>query len=54
MTYICMSNFRETFLKIRENNFFEAFVISVILISAIAVGFRTYEETFSPEIYLYL
>jgi voltage-gated sodium channel len=54
MTYICMSNFRKTFLKIRENNFFEAFVISVILISAIAVGFRTYEETFSPEIYLYL
>ena len=49
-----MTSFKNIFLKIRENNFFEAFVISVILISAIAVGFRTYEETFSPEIYLYL
>lgn len=49
-----MSKAKDTFLKIRENNFFEAFVISVILISAIAVGFRTYEESFNPEIYLYL
>jgi len=49
-----MNGFKKTFLKIRENNFFEAFVISVILISAIAVGFRTYEESFSPQIYLYL
>ena len=49
-----MTSFKNIFLKIRENNFFEAFVISVILISAIAVGFRTYEETFNPEIYLYL
>jgi voltage-gated sodium channel len=49
-----MNGFKKTFLKIRENNFFEAFVISVILISAIAVGFRTYEESFNPQIYLYL
>ena len=47
-----MNGFKKTFLKIRENNFFEAFVISVILISAIDVGFRTYEESFSPQIYL--
>ena len=49
-----MNNFKSTFLKIRENNFFELFVVSVIIISAVAVGFRTYEETFNPEIYLYL
>jgi len=49
-----MSNFKKTFLKIRENNFFEFFVISVIIISAITVGFRTYEEALNPEIYLYL
>jgi len=49
-----MGNFQSTFLKIRENNYFEAFVISVILISAVAVGFRTYEETFNPEFFLYL
>lgn len=49
-----MNGFKKTFLKIRENNFFEALVISVILISAIAVGFRTYEESFNPQIYLYL
>jgi voltage-gated sodium channel len=52
--FLVMSNFKSTFLKIRENNLFEIFVISVIIISAIAVGFRTYEETFNPEIYLYL
>ena len=39
-----MSNFKKTFLKIRENNFFEFFVISVIIISAITDGSRAYEE----------
>ena len=49
-----MNDFKSIFLKIRNNDYFEAFVISVILISAIAVGFRTYEESFDPEIFLYL
>ena len=49
-----MNSFKSIFLKIRNNDYFEAFVISVILISAIAVGFRTYEESFDPEIFLYL
>jgi voltage-gated sodium channel len=45
---------REFFLKIRNNNLFEGFIISVILISAIFVGFRTYEESLNPEIFLYI
>lgn len=45
---------REFFLKIRNNNFFEGFIISIILISAIFVGFRTYEESLNPEIFLYI
>jgi len=49
-----LSNFKEIFLKIRNNNIFEGFIISVILISAIAVGFRTYEESLNPEVFLYL
>jgi len=49
-----LNDFKSIFLKIRNNDYFEAFVISVILISAIAVGFRTYEESFDPEIFLYL
>ena len=49
-----MSNYKRLFLDIRNNNFFELFIISVILISAIAVGFRTYEESLNPEIFLYL
>ena len=51
---IKLSKFKSTFLKIRNNDYFEAFVISVILISAVAVGFRTYEESFDPEFFLYL
>tara|TARA_X000000368_G_C23047488_1_gene719789 strand:- start:455 stop:1246 length:792 start_codon:yes stop_codon:yes gene_type:complete len=51
---INLNSFKSIFLKIRNNDYFEAFVISVILISAIAVGFRTYEESFDPEIFLYL
>lgn len=42
------------FWKIRNNNFFEVSVVTIILLSAIAVGFRTYEEKFSPEVFLYL
>ena len=49
-----MNNFKSVFLRIRNNDYFEAFVISVIFISAVAVGFRTYEESFDPEIFLYL
>ena len=49
-----LSKFKSTFLNIRNNDYFEAFVISVILISAVAVGFRTYEESFDPEFFLYL
>ena len=49
-----LSKFKSTFLNIRNNDYFEAFVISVILISAVAVGFRTYEESFNPEFFLYL
>ena len=45
-----LSKFKSTFLNIRNNDYFEAFVISVILISAVAVGFRTYEESFNPEL----
>ena len=49
-----LSKFKSTFLNIRNNDYFEAFVISVILISAVAVGFETYEESFDPEFFLYL
>jgi voltage-gated sodium channel len=52
--FFVMNNFKSTFLKIRENKLFEFCVVSVIIISAIAVGFRTYEESFDPEIFLYL
>lgn len=45
---------QDFFLKIRNNNLFEGFIISVILISAIFVGFRTYEESLNPEIFLYI
>ena len=51
---IKLSKFKSTFLNIRNNDYFEAFVISVILISAVAVGFETYEESFDPEFFLYL
>lgn len=49
-----MSNFKSAFLRVRNNDYFEGFVIFVILLSAIAVGFRTYEESFDPEFFLYL
>lgn len=45
---------QDFFLKIRNNNLFEGFIISVILISAVFVGFRTYEESLNPEIFLYI
>ena len=45
---------KELFWKIRNNNFFELTVISIILLSAVTVGFRTYEETFSPQLFSYL
>ena len=45
---------REFFLNIRNNNIFEGFIILIILISAIFVGFRTYEESLNPEIFLYI
>jgi voltage-gated sodium channel len=49
-----LSRFKDKFLKIRNNDFFEVVVISIIIVSAIAVGFRTYEESFNPEVFLYL
>ena len=48
------SNVKAYFIKLRNNNYFEIFVISVILLSAIGVGFRTYEESFNPIAFLYL
>ena len=47
-------NFFEVFKRIRNNKLFEGFVISVILISAITVGFRTYEEEISPAYFVWL
>lgn len=49
-----MLNIKDSFVSIRNNNYFEAFVIFVILISAILVGFRTYEESYNPIIFLYI
>jgi voltage-gated sodium channel len=49
-----LNQFKNIFFKIRNNNYFEAVVISIIIISAIAVGFRTYEESFNPVFFLYL
>ena len=49
-----MNQFKNIFFKIRNNNYFEVAVISIIIISAIAVGFRTYEESFNPVFFLYL
>jgi voltage-gated sodium channel len=45
---------KKFFYKIRNNKIFESFVITVILSSAILVGFRTYEESLNPQIFLYL
>ena len=47
-------NFFDTFIRIRNNNIFEGFVISVILISAIAVGFRTFDEDINPTYFIWL
>ena len=34
---------RETFLRIRNNNYFESFVAFIIILSALNVGINTYE-----------
>ena len=44
-------NIQQTFLMIRNHNAFEGFVISIIIISAIMVGFRTYDEIFPEEVF---
>ncbi len=44
-------NIQQTFLKIRNHDVFEGVVISIIIISAIMVGFRTYDEVFPPEVF---
>ena len=44
-------NIQQTFLKIRNHDVFEGIVISIIIISAIMVGFRTYDEVFPPEVF---
>jgi len=49
-----LKNLKQKFLILRNNNYFEFFVVFVIILSAIAVGFRTYEESLNPEIFLYL
>ena len=49
-----LSNIKFFFIKLRNNNYFELFVVAIILLSAIGVGFRTYEESFDPIAYLYL
>lgn len=45
---------KDFFIKVRNNNIFEFFVISIILASAVLVGFRTYEESLNPEIFFYI
>ena len=45
---------KDFFIKVRNNDIFEFFVISIILASAILVGFRTYEESLNPEIFFYI
>jgi len=47
-------NIFQTFKNIRDNKIFEALVISVILISAISVGFRTFDESINPGYFLWL
>ena len=47
-------NIFQTFKNIRDNKIFEALVISVILISAISVGFRTFDESIIPGYFLWL
>lgn len=49
-----MSTLKQKFFILRNNNYFELFVVFVIILSAVAVGFRTYEESLNPEIFLYL
>ena len=44
-------NIQQTFLKIRNHHAFEGVVISIIIISAIMVGFRTYDEVFPSEVF---
>lgn len=48
------ASIKSSFINIRNNKYFETFVISVILLSAVGVGFRTYEESFDPIAFLYL
>ena len=45
---------KNLFISIRNNDLFELFVVSIILSSAILVGFRTYEESINPEMFFYL
>ena len=44
----------DLFIKIRNNNIFEAFVISVILISALSIGFRTFDTSTIQVYFVYL
>ncbi len=49
-----MSRFQKIqriFYQIRNNDFFEGIVISIIILSAIMVGFRTYDEVLPIEIF---
>jgi len=42
-------NFIKIFETIRNNNFFEGFVVSIILISALSIGFSTFDESIDPK-----
>ena len=42
-------SFAEVFQRIRNNNIFEVFVVSVILISAVSIGFSTYDEVIDSK-----
>ena len=42
-------SFVEVFQRIRNNNIFEVFVVSVILISAVSIGFSTYDEVIDSK-----
>ena len=42
-------NFVTAFQKVRNNSFFEGVVISIILISALSIGFSTFDEVLEPK-----
>ena len=47
-------NFVSAFQKVRNNNLFEGFVITVILVSAISIGFSTFDEFLEDKYIIWL